>query len=72
MSKHNSFEPNRRAFLCTVAFGSGAGLLAGSGLGFAAAAEEGGAVLHSPSPQEHTAGYHVTEHIREYYRKAGF
>jgi nitrous oxide reductase len=74
MSNNNQpKELNRRTFLRTVALGGGAvGVLAGTGISFSAMAEERAPASRKETQREDSRGYHVTEHIREYYRKATF
>jgi len=70
-----TFKPNRRAFLQRVTVGGGAaGLLLGTGFSFSAEAAEEEHVRNAPTAPEaaHSSGYRLTEHIREYYRKAAF
>lgn len=70
--KNQPIEAGRRTFLRAVALGGGAAsVLAGTGLSFAAVDERIPATQTIPQ-QEHSSGYHETEHIREYYRKAAF
>lgn len=73
MMKQQLFEPNRRRFLRRVTLGSGAGLVLGAGIGLplqSGAAQVGRAA--DAGADETSRGYHLTEHIREYYRKAAF
>jgi len=71
--KEQAFEPQRREFLRRVTLGSGAAsLLIGTGIGFSAEAQASTRSGKSETEPESTSGYHLTEHIREYYRKAAF
>jgi nitrous oxide reductase len=66
------FEPGRRSFMRTAAFGGGAAvMLGGAGIGAAVAHGYASAKPAASQPRD-ASGYHVTEHIREYYRKASF
>lgn len=70
--KKEPFAMGRRTFLRTVTFSGGAGLLAGSGasLGEVEAGLSGAA--QQSAALETSTGYHLSEHIRQYYRKAAF
>ena len=71
--KHQPIEPNRRAFLRTVALGGGAaGVLAGVGVSFAAAPGRGASAPVAEATAPASRGYHLSDHIRQYYRKAAF
>jgi len=74
MSKNNdSFKPTRRAFLQRVTLGgSAAGLLFSTGFSLSAEAQEHVDPAKGEALPEHSSGYRLTEHIREYYRKAAF
>lgn len=72
-TKEQPFEPQRREFLRRVTLGSGAAsLLIGAGIGFSAEAQESTRTGKSETEPKSTSDYHLTEHIREYYRKAAF
>lgn len=73
MSKKNQpFKPDRRTFMRTIAFSGGtAVMLGGAGISVASVAERD-RTTQAESLQQQSSGYHLTEHIREYYRKAAF
>lgn len=74
-TKKQTFKPNRRAFLQRVTVGGGAaGLLLGTGFSISAEAAEDERIASArTAPEEaRSSGYRLTEHIREYYRKAAF
>lgn len=59
----------RRQFMKTMVVGGGAAAVAA--LAGGASASETPATKEAPAAPEH-AGYHVTPHIRDYYKIAGF
>ncbi len=66
-------DPQRRVFLRTVAFGGvAAGMLSASGIAMAAAAPTRQVRQAAADDEAVSRGYHESEHIREYYRKAAF
>lgn len=72
-AKDQTFEPQRREFLRRVTLGSGAAsLIIGTGIGFSAEAQVSTRSGKSETEPEASRGYHLTDHIREYYRKAAF